>query len=131
MKSYNVMLNGEIVGSVCETCEGLYTIFQCQCQLPDTQIYRLHMFCGDQETDLGVCVPVGTQYAVNKMIPSKQIANGEKVFMIIPMSQDHCKRFVPVSSDAPFAYISMLDRARLCYDNAQYGIVFDDQPRSK
>lgn len=131
MPLYDVTLNGKNIGSVCETYKGLYTCFQCQCQLPDTQVYRLRMVCGKQETDLGICVPMGSQFVANKRIQSKQIAEGERVFQIVPNSETSDEIFVPVSCNKPFAYISMLKYVRLCNDSTRYGILFKSQPKSK
>ena len=131
MQLYDVTLNGDVVGSVRVTCEGLYTRFQCHCQLPDEQIYRLLLCCGEQEIDLGICVPMGIHFGVNKMCPNKQITDGDKVFRIIRASQGKSAECVPVLTDNVFDGISMLESARLYFDNGQYGILFDNQLKSK
>ncbi len=131
MQLYDVTLNRDIIGSVRVTYEGLYTRFQCHCQLPDEQIYRLLLCCGEQEIDLGVCIPMGTHFGVNKMCPNKQIADGDKVFRVICASQNKSAEFVPVLTDNAFDGISMLESARLYLDHGQYGILFDNHPKSK
>lgn len=131
MQLYDVMLNGDIIGSVRVKCEGLYTRFQCHCQLPDGQIYRLQLCCGEQKIDLGVCVPMGTHFGVNKMCKTRQIPDGDKVFHMIRASQSKSAKVVPVLTGHAFDGISMLESARLHFENGRYGILFDNQPKSK
>ena len=126
MERYDVTLNGEIVGKVCATREGLYTRFQCHCQLPDAQMYRLHMICDGQKLDLGVCVPAGTQFGVNKSLQTKQIGDGEKKFCVVCALQNNSSDLVPVSTDTAFEAIFRLEHARLYRQNGQYGILFDN-----
>lgn len=131
MHKYDVTCNGKVVGCVHLTKEGLYTRFQCTCQLPDEGIYRLYMIFGEQKTDLGVCVPTKTQYTVNRCLQSKLIPNGELSFYILSVSQNTKDSFIPISGDMPFEKISSIEHAKLCNQNGRYGILIVDQPKSK
>ncbi len=128
---YDVTCGENVVGRVNVTKEGLYTRFQCICNLPDDGVYRALMICGNQKTDLGICVPNQSQFAVNKRLQSKCIPDGEMAFVIVPASQTDSRRFIPVSSGMPFDCISALAHARLCNRNGSYGILIEDQLISK
>lgn len=126
MKEYDVVFDGNAVGKVLVRCEGLYTRIQCTCRLPDDRFYRLLMICGEQTTDLGILVPEQSQFSVNKCIKSKYLADGAKLFKIVPASHDVSNSFIPVSSQMPFPYISALERAKLCRQADGFGIIIDD-----
>lgn len=131
LDKFDVTYHGNIVGSVCTTREGLYTRFQCTCHLPDNEIYRLLMTCGEGEQDLGVLIPDGQQFAVNKRLQNKYITNKEMAFQIIPSSRQNNEKVFSISSDKPFDHIPMLEYARLSKQNGSYQIMITDQPRSK
>ncbi len=131
MQACDVWLDGEIAGSVCVTKEGLYTRFFCRCKLPDGQIYRLFVFCDGRGTDLGICVPQGEYYVVNKMVPSRQTGDGEMCFQVLSAADKPKDKVIPVLCNEPFLLISQLERMRLCVDNGRYGILVEDHPISK
>lgn len=130
MSLYDVSLDGNVIGNVSVTAEGLYTGLLCQCKLPDGQIYRLVLNCNGQKHDLGICVPTGQYYTVNKRVPSKQIGQGEMKFYIVPKYQREDTVFVPISSNARFAYIRELEKLRLIVTNENYGCCISDHPTS-
>lgn len=131
MHMCKVWLNGEVAGSVCITKEGLYTRFLCQCRLPDNHIYRLSLSCNGQKTDLGICVPQGEYYTVNKIVKSRQIGDGEMCFQIIPTTEKTKDSFIPLLPNQPFDYISKIENMILCVDNDGYGVLIEDHAISQ
>lgn len=131
MQMCKVWMGGEVAGSVCITKEGLYTRFLCQCKLPDNDIYRLLLTCNGLNTDLGICVPQGEYYMVNKVVKSRQIGDGEMCFRITSTTEKNKDRFIPMLSDKPFDYISQLENMMLCVDNHGYGIIIRDHAISQ
>jgi hypothetical protein len=129
MGIYDVFMDKKIVGHVCVTKEGLYTKFVCQCKLPDKELYRLVLSCCDKETDLGICVPQGEYYMVNKDVPNKKIGEGKMEFTIV--TKRIISNFIPLRPGAPFPYLSELANSRFAVENGAYGILITDHSVSK
>lgn len=129
MEIYDVFMDKKIVGHVCVTKEGLYTKFVCQCKLPDKELYRLILSCCDKEIDLGICLPQGECYTVNKNVPNKRIGEGKMEFYIAS-KRIKCN-FIPIRIDAPFSYVSELENSRFAVKNGTYGILVADHSVSK
>ena len=107
---YDVYLNQEIVGGVNVTEEGLYYRISCRCTL-DEGIYRLIAYFENTSVQIGVCVPQGSDYILEKKIPIKQLNKEIKAFQII--SKDTVSgQLIPISDDKPFEGIQELEHAR-------------------
>lgn len=81
-ENYAVMYRGEQVGKLQMQKQGLYCRIQCRCQLPGDDIYRLKMLTGDDSTHIGVLVPEGDGFLLDKKIPAKRIPSGELSFVV-------------------------------------------------
>ena len=81
-ENYAVMYRGEQVGKLQMQKQGLYCRIQCRCQLPGDDIYRLKMLAGEDSTHIGVLVPEGDGFLLDKKIPTKRIPAGELSFVI-------------------------------------------------
>ena len=81
-ENYAVMYRNEQVGKLQMQRQGLYCRMQCRCQLPGDDIYRLKMVQGKDSTHIGVLVPEGDGFLLDKRIPAKRIPAGELHFVV-------------------------------------------------
>ena len=123
MLEAHVSLNGAQIGSVKVTEEGLYYRIQCQCQLPSKAMYKLIVHCGDVYEDLGLLMPNGNAFSLDKKVPRKKFKNAKMSFSAVLKGGKAENRFVKVASDAPFAYISQLTQARLENREGSIGVI--------
>ena len=79
---YAVMYRNEQVGKLQIQKQGLYCRLQCRCQLPEDDIYRLRMLAGEDSTHIGVLVPEGDGFVLDKNIPAKRIPSGQLRFAV-------------------------------------------------
>ena len=126
MEHYDVMLGGGVVGDVGVAREGLYLRFSCKCKLPDSQIYRLTVRCDGKQTDLGICVPEGEWFALDRRVQSKHIGVGKLSFCVSPnkLCSDEC--FVHIDSSMPFPYLSRLQHAHFSRQGDCCGILLSE-----
>ena len=120
---YEVFQNGEVVGTVEAIREGLYFRFVCRCQPSDRDMIRLWMICGEQETDLGLCVPLDGGFGTEKRIPAKQCGPGAPRFCLRHKDDTRRGKFIPLSPEEPFQYIHRLETAFLERRGLKVGIV--------
>ena len=83
-ETYDVMFESAAVGSAQVKKEGLYYCFSCRCCLPDTGLYRIHVIFSDKREDLGICVPMGNAFGMDKKLSAKHMGAGEPVFELLP-----------------------------------------------
>ena len=120
---YEVFEDEKAVGTVEATREGLYIHFSCRCQPVHREMIRLWMICGEQETDLGLCVPMGDGFGTEKRIPAKLCGPGEPRFCLRHKDDTLRGRFIPLSPEEPFQYLHRLETAFLERRGTRLGIV--------
>ena len=120
---YEVFADEKMVGTVEAIREGLYIRFSCRCQPSDRDMIRLWMICGEQEIDLGLCVPMDGGFGTEKRIPAKQCGTGEPQFCLRHKDDTRRGKFIPLSPEEPFQYIHRLETALLQRRGTQLGIV--------
>ena len=120
---YEVFADEKAVGTVEATREGLYIRFSCRCQPVHRDMIRLWMICGEQEIDLGLCVPMDGGFGTEKRIPARQCGPGEPWFCLRHKDDTLRGKFIPLSPEEPFQYIHRLETALLQRRGTQLGIV--------
>lgn len=83
-ETYDITYEGVPVGSAQMKRQGLYYSFSCRCRLPDAGLYRVHVIAGDRREDLGICVPMGDSFGMDKMIPAKYLGVEAVAFELHP-----------------------------------------------
>ena len=81
-ENYAVMYRNEQAGKLQIQRQGLYCRLQCRCQLPGDDIYRLRMLAEEDSTHIGVLVPEGDGFVLDKKIPAKRIPSGQLRFAV-------------------------------------------------
>ena len=120
---YEVFFGRSAVGKVQVIRQGLYYRFICRCKLPGDGIYRLCVLCGESQNNLGVVVPEGTGFGLDKVIPAKKLDKGKPEFFLAPRHEPVSGLFVPISPEEPFYYIAKLKDAFLENRNGKVGVV--------
>lgn len=120
---YEVRLGPDAVGMATVEKQGLYYLFSCRCRLSGATMHRVMVACGGKQVDLGICVPMGHSFGLEKKVPCKYLGEGEPEFFLTPRPQSGGGKFVPVYPEEPFAYMSRLKDAYLEIRNGQTGIM--------
>ena len=123
---YEVLFGKDKVGKVQVLREGLYYRFCCRCRLSGDVVCRLAVRCADKEEKLGVLVPVGDGFGLDRRIPVKNLGEGEMKFFLMPKGETLHGKFVPICPEEPFAYIARLKDAFLARQNGQIGVVLKE-----
>ena len=79
---YEVYLGNQSAGKVQLIRQGLYYRVICRCRVPGDQVFRLYAVQGNRRENLGVVIPDGDGFSLDKKIPAKNLA-GEKIRFIL------------------------------------------------
>ncbi len=121
--NYPVVFGQETVGKVQVLRQGLYYRFVCRCRITGDVVCRLTVACGDKRENLGVVVPMGDGFGLDRKCPVKHIGEGEMAFFLSPRHEEARGQFVPIYPEEPFAYIAKLKDGFLAWKNGQMGVV--------
>ena len=72
-ESYNVYYDGENVGTVLLSQQGIYTLLSCTCRKVTGKISRLICVSGDRRESIGVMMPEGTRLVLGKRLTKADI----------------------------------------------------------
>ena len=150
--TYEIKYEGVPIGTAHLEKQGLYLSFSCRCRLPQEGLYRIHVICGENREDLGICVPLGGDFGTDKRIPAKRFGEGTLPFELVPkdwkppevtaMKPDApakeeisvpevveeispAEKFIPVSQEEPFEYLDKLENAHMEIHDGQPGIMIE------
>ena len=124
-KCFPITYNGEPTGTMNVTREGLYYRFQGQCTFSKNVYYRIIAEYLGGTKDLGLCVPTGNSFMLQKKIAIKQIPQDNWSFYAT--DGNSTPHFIGVKDDQPFIYLSSLEYALLSAENGGYGLRITDQ----
>lgn len=128
---YEVFWGHEPVGKVQLMQKGLYCRVLCRCRLPEDQVLRLYAVQNGKQENLGVLVPEGEGFFLDKMIPAKRLGSGDTKFIVSSgMHSANAGRFVPISPEEPFLYIDRLKTAFLESEHGKIGIRIQQNPEA-
>lgn len=147
-ETYDIICEDEAVGTAKMKRQGLYCSFSCRCRLPQEGLYRIHVICGENREDLGICVPLDNGFGMDKKIPSKRLGDGAVTFELVPKDWQPKKeivpepvavaeeeapepepaqeRFIPVSEETPFDHLDKLEHAHMEIRDDTPGIVIEE-----
>ena len=89
-------------------------------------MYKIILKCGDTQEDLGILVPQNGAFCLTKQLPVKRLTGDTISFSAVPRHQTLEGKFVPLSPETPFSYLTKLENAYLARQNGQIGIVIQD-----
>lgn len=119
---YGVKLGKDTVGKLEIQKAGLYYHFLCRCKMKDSAVYRLNIQCADDQIRIGVPVPDGTGYLLERKLPVKLFSGPVKDVYLSPMHETVEGRFVPLSPEEPFGYIADLEKGFLSHRDGKIGV---------
>ena len=146
---YEVYLENHIAGKVQLTKQGLYYRVLCHCSLPQNVVYRLYGICGEMQENIGVLMPDGDGFLLDRKIPAKRLtgctkfllsdgSEPEKEVTAEPESEPEAEitddtgsdtgTFVPIHPEEPFAYLHKLESAFYEEQNGQIGARIQENP---
>lgn len=120
---YEIQLGRDVIGKANVTRQGLYYHFSCRCRLSGDVIYRLSVSCGGHHENLGVLVPMGSEFGLDTKLAVKRLGEGAFRFQALPKHQQTTGRFIPIHPEEPFTYITRLQDSFLEIRDGQVGVV--------
>ena len=126
MQEFDIYLDGRVVGTAYVNREGLYYKFRCSCMFGEKGIYKLIVRCGQQKESLGICLPQGESFGLEKRVPVKRLGEGTMQFTAVSQNAGSPERFVPLQEETPFEWISKLKKARFEIREGIMGLVISD-----
>lgn len=126
MDRYDILLGQDPVGKAEVCIEGLYYRFRCRCELSGQVMYRLVVLCGGKQENLGVLIPVGDSFGLETKLAVKRLGKGKLEFRLLPKHTHLDGRFVPLTPDEPFSYISRVRTAYLARKDGKIGVVIQE-----
>lgn len=129
---YQIIHNDSIVGSAEMTREGLFYRICCTCKITEEGIHRIKVCDGEDEVDLGICVPRDDVFGLTSRVPVKAFKGECPVFHLIKQGQNKTKteekEKIPVASGKPFPSIEQLENAYFMNCGGNPAIVIDPVP---
>ncbi len=110
---YDIFLGSEKIGKAEVRRKGLYYQFRCCCDLTGAVVCRIKVRCGQKVENLGVPVPGGDAFYLEKQLPVSRFTEGEFSFFIEPRHPPAQDKWVPLKPDEPFSYLKDLKNAVL------------------
>lgn len=111
---YPIVSGTEPVGEVQVYPKGLYYHFRCRCIHDQECVCRLMIRCGNQVEKLGIMVPEGEYFVLNRQIAKKHFVDESPVFFLLgDLKEAENGLFIPISSEEPFEHLSRLQDAVL------------------
>lgn len=121
VKVYSIYYGHNLVGQARFARQGLYYHIYCDIKRVDNNLYRVYVQCGNDHVDLGICVPEGNRFVINKRIAIKSLNEEPECFHLI--ADADVKRSIPVLENKPFDYIQELNNSKYLYtENKAYVI---------
>lgn len=110
--SYDIYYLGKAIGKAEVTQQGLYHCITCRCRLPKDSVHRIYVSDGGKNTCLGVCMPDGDIFTLEKKIPRKYMSGLDLEFYVDEQIKEVKRKFIPISPEEPVAVIDKLRHAR-------------------
>ncbi len=123
---YDICRGGEKIGKAYVSRKGLYFHFRCCCTLTGDVIYRLIAVCSGKTENLGILIPDGDAFRLEKKLPVSRFPKGRIEIRAVPGNPDRAGIFASVHPDEPFRYIALLQNARMERRGDQVGILFPE-----
>ena len=125
---FEAFLAGRPVGKVQVIRQGLYCRVICRCMLPKEGVYSLYALQDNRRENLGVVIPEGDGFWLDKNVAAKRLGEGKLQFVLSSGVQHLSGQFVQISPEEPFLYIDRLKNAFLESENGKNGIRIKTHP---
>ncbi len=112
-RTYPVLRDGREAAQVLCGTEGLYYRVACCCRLEPGAMYDLMAEGTAGRENLGLLAPSGGLFRLERRVPVKHLGEGELRFYLAAHGAGQSETLVPVTAGEPFAYLHLLQHARL------------------
>lgn len=116
IQEFDLPIGKESVGKAIVEKQGLYYKIRCRCVLPDSGIHRVQANGSAGTVDLGICVPMDTDFGLLTRIPVKTLGTQISRFWIISSKDIQPTKIVRIAEGEPFQYIAQLKNACLVHE---------------
>ena len=117
--TFEIYLNGQTVGTVQVSREGLYYRFVCRCRISGSSVCRILA----NGVSLGIPVPCGDGFELRTKLPIKRFPEESWDFQLMANRPVLEGKFVPISPEEPFAYLERLKDSYLVRRENSIGIL--------
>ena len=124
MNRYDILNENTVIGTATVQQCGLFTQFDCACNLEKKELYRIVAVYEDKSVDLGICIVDGGRFVTQAKIPSKRLGIGTPKFYI-KGKQNDMTDFIPLSRDMMFLHLYKIDAARFVIKDGVAGLMFN------
>lgn len=112
MQEYHIIrYENHEIGQMQVHKEGLYYRFQCCCHFIDKGLYRVMINHAAGTTDLGICIPEGDKYYIQKRIAVKALPPDK--WQVYAVKDRENMNAIKIHENHNFLYLSKL--SELCY----------------
>lgn len=125
---YPIIYTDREVGTAKVFKEGLFYRISCVCNMGEDSPFRVSVI-GENDVDLGLCVPMEKNSGMEIRIPIKRVGKGILRFQAMPKVAAH-EECVMVSPEVPFDHIIRLKDAYLIKQGQLIGICFRSSNQS-
>lgn len=127
---YEVSDGNAVVGKVQLIRDGLYYRIICRCQLSGDQVRRLYAVLESRRENIGVLIPEGDGFVLERKIPAKKLSGSNLQFSLSAGGHKIEGKVVPVCPEEPFLYIDRLKNAFLESENGKINIRIEEAPET-
>ena len=117
---YPVTFKSREVGIAVVEKEGLYNHIRIDCKMPSGSVERAFAYVDENKIPLGVCVPRGDRFCIDKRIAVSKFPAGDLHFII----GDIEKRF---NCSQPWSEIHRIENARIVIKTEGKTVVIDQE----
>ena len=120
---YDIFHGSEKIGKAEVKREGLYYRFRCVCNLTGEVMYRITVSCGEDTENLGILMPSGDSFYLEKRLPVSHFDGNAPTFRAVPKHPQVTGAWMPIAPEKPFEYIDRLENAVAEQRNGEMGIL--------
>ena len=86
-------------------------------------MYRITISCGENTENLGILIPSGDSFYLDKKLPVCHFAGNAPIFRAVPKHPQVTGVWMPIAPEKPFEYIDRLENAVAEQRNGEIGIL--------
>ena len=117
---YPVTFKNREVGIAVVEKEGLYNHIRIDCKLPSGSVERAFAYAGENKIPLGICMPRGDRFCVDKRIATSKFPAGDLQFIIGDIEKSfNCSQ--------PWSEIHRIENARIVIKMEGKTVVIDQE----
>lgn len=90
-------------------------------------MYRITVSCGEIAENLGIPIPSGDSFYLDKKLPVSHFAGTAPTFRAVPKHPQVTGAWMPIAPEKPFEYIDRLENAVVEQRNGEMGILIPNE----